>query len=256
VTGKRFIRAVPSRPALERDREADARDAAAEARDALAAELDRQIDELQRSAGADTGLALLVRAANDRKLAAASRARAAAAREAAARDRALARRDREQAAADRLAAEVALTEEGFDDLTGALRRGVGLAALGREVERTQRTGTSLVVAFVDVDGLKAVNDGRGHPAGDELLRGVVESIQSALRPYDVVMRYGGDEFVCSLAGQGLEGAQERFADIATEISRCDGATITVGLVERQPGETRDELIARADQAMIGQRVHH
>ena len=66
-------------------------------------------------------------------------------------------------AADELAAE------GIDDLTGAMLRRVGLGAIQREMDRTQRSGEMLVVAYVDVDGLKAVNDNAGHMAGDALL---------------------------------------------------------------------------------------
>ena len=62
-----------------------------------------------------------------------------------------------------------------DDLTGALRRGEGLDALEREVQRARRAGNDqLVVAFVDVDGLKSVNDREGHEAGDRLLKDVDE----------------------------------------------------------------------------------
>ena len=62
-----------------------------------------------------------------------------------------------------------------------------------------------MVAFIDVDGLKAVNDRRGHADGDELLRGVVQCVKRNLRPYDFIMRFGGDEFVCVLCGQNLSG---------------------------------------------------
>ncbi len=81
-----------------------------------------------------------------------------------------------------------------DDLTGLLRRGAGLALLEREIDRSRRTETRLVVAFVDVDGLKRVNDELGHAAGDRLLSDVAAVLRSRLRSYDLVMRWGGDEF--------------------------------------------------------------
>ena len=90
-------------------------------------------------------------------------------REAAAHDRELAAEDREQAAHDRSVAADELAAEGIDDLTGAMLRRVGLGAIQREMDRTQRSGEGLVVAYVDVDGLKAVNDTAGHMAGDALL---------------------------------------------------------------------------------------
>ena len=226
--------------AVERDRAAAARDVAAGARDGMA----EARDTLAAS-----------RDAADRKLKAAGRQRAEASRQDAARDRALARRDREDAAADRVASAHELACEGLDYLTGALRRRIGLAAMAREVERAERTGDPLVVAFLDVNGLKAINDGRGHLAGDELLRGIVKCIGRALRPYDVVMRFGGDEFVCSLSGQTLDGARARFDQIGEAIAdRHDGATLTVGLVERRAGESVDDLVARSDVAMMAQRA--
>ena len=84
-------------------------------------------------------------------------------REAAARDRERAAEDRRLAARDRAAAAGELALEGADYLTGALRRRVGLAAIQRELDRTRRTGERLVVAFVDVNGLKAINDKQGTP---------------------------------------------------------------------------------------------
>ena len=246
--------------ATRRDRLADARDVAAEARDELAAALDAQLTRLAQAVDEEledrprNGLELLLRAARARKLAAESLAHAAAIRENAARDRAMARMDRIHAAADRRRAAHALASEGVDHLTGALRRRVGLAAIGRDLDRARRTGAALTVAFIDVNGLKTVNDTHGHDAGDALLRCVAECINTALRTYDVFMRFGGDEFVCSLAGQDLAGAQARFSAIAARIALVQPeAGITVGFATSQADDSLDELIARADHAMIARR---
>jgi diguanylate cyclase (GGDEF)-like protein len=240
-----------------RDHDADARDEASSARDALAGALDREIAELEKSATAGTNgidVEILLRAAQERKQSAASRARAAKQRDRAARDRAMARDDRQQAAADRLAAAEELAAEGVDHLTETLRRRVGLAAIQREIDRTARTQEGLVVAFVDVDGLKDVNDSRGHAAGDDLLRDVARCIKTGLRPYDVVLRYGGDELVCSLAGDDLAGISDRFIEISARIGECqEGASITVGFAERRHEEPLDDLIVRADHAMLAAR---
>jgi diguanylate cyclase (GGDEF)-like protein len=247
---------VRDETAAGRDRLAAERDEAAHARDELSATLDAEIERLERHGGSENGrppigVDVLLRAADDRNRAAASRARAAAQRDAAARDRELAAQDRRRAALDRRAAAEELALEGVDHLTGVLRRRVGLDAIQREMDRTQRRGERLVIAFVDVDGLKRLNDTNGHQAGDELLRVVARSISQHLRSYDVIARYGGDEFVCSLAGQDAPGARERFGEIRARLTAAaNGATISVGLAERRDDESLDELIRRADAAMI------
>jgi diguanylate cyclase (GGDEF)-like protein len=245
--------------AARRDRDAEARDAAAAARDQLATTLDAEIERLEKVGaeegnGAVVGLEILLRASRDRKRAAASRGRAAVSRGEAARDRDLARQDRLEAAVDRRAAAEELAAEGLDHLTGTLRRRVGLVAIQREIDRTRRTHEPLVVTFVDVDGLKVVNDTHGHDAGDDLLVGVARCIKAGLRRYDVIMRFGGDEFVCSLSGQDLVGVERRFDQIASQIAKTQrGATITVGFAEGQDQETLDEVIVRADRQMISAR---
>jgi len=238
--------------AARRDRAAAERDEAAAARDELAAKLDAEVERLEKMPG-HPGMSVLLRAVDDRKRAAASRARAAAQREAARLDREQAARDREEAARDRALAAAELALEGFDHLTGALRRRVGLAAIQREVDRTRRTGENLVVGFVDVDGLKEVNDAAGHAAGDHLLREIVRAIRRDLRSYDLVARYGGDEFVCALTGD-MDAIRARFRQMAARFAQAtDGASVTIGLAEVQPHETLEELLARADADLIALR---
>lgn len=234
--------------AARRDRVAEDRDAAARARDHLAAEADR------KDAGLENGRPVLRRMLGDHHRAAEARERAAEQRNGAARDRHQAAVDRRHAGTDRAAMSEALAKEGVDDLTETLLRGPGLVAMQRELDRTARSQEPLVVAFVDVDGLKATNDTQGHPAGDDVLRAVARCITQRLRNYDVLTRYGGDEFVCSLTGQDASGVRRRFERIAEDVEEStDGHTITVGLAERAADESLDELIDRADQAMIAAR---
>jgi diguanylate cyclase (GGDEF)-like protein len=128
---------------------------------------------------------------------------------------------------------------------------MGLGTIQRELDRTRRTGERLFLAFVDVDGLKRVNDERGHAAGDELLRAVASSIMRYLRSYDVIVRVGGDEFVCSLSAEDEAAVRSRFDEIAAHLAAgMEGATFTVGFAESRPDDSLDELIARADTAMI------
>jgi diguanylate cyclase (GGDEF)-like protein len=243
--------------AEHRDDDADARDADARTRDALMAAMDGELALRMRfdeAAIRDGVLSLLERAVADRRRVTAVLERSAVAREAAARDRAAARADRVRAAEDRRAAQAALVVEGIDDLTGALRRNGGLGGLRRELERTRRTTESLTVAFIDVDHLKQVNDEHGHIAGDTLLRAVVASVKRVLRPYDLIMRFGGDEFVCVLCGQTPGGLQQRFAQVGVDLARrYAGASMTVGFAQAVAEDSPEKLIARADQAMIAVR---
>ena len=101
----------------------------------------------------------------------------------------------------------------FDDLTGALRRGAGIAAVDREVARARRHKSPLALAFVDIDGLKAANDRRGHAAGDKLIKGLAAALREGLRDQDLLVRYGGDEFVCVLPDTPAEGGRAKLDGI-------------------------------------------
>lgn len=141
-----------------------------------------------------------------------------------------------------------------DELTGALRRGVGLAALQREMDRAKRLpGKGLVVIFVDVDGLKTVNDRDGHAAGDERLRATVAAIVERLRSYDLVIRYGGDEFICVLTDSASAEAERTAALLRDHVEQSTGGTISVGIAELTPGETVGSLVGRADANLYAQR---
>src|SRR4051812_42166716 len=104
----------------------------------------------------------------------------------AARDRAAAALDRKEAALDRRRAAEYLKRTYRDELTGCLQREAGKDQLAHEVERAHRTSESLVVGFIDVVHLKAVNDEQGHAAGDGVLRAVGTALREGLRGYDVV----------------------------------------------------------------------
>jgi diguanylate cyclase (GGDEF)-like protein len=133
----------------------------------------------------------------------------------------------------------------FDELTGVMRRAGGLATLDREIARARRQGMALSVAFVDVDGLKKVNDTLGHAAGDRLLRNVVEVLSGRLRADDAIFRYGGDEFCCVLPNANLEAAV-RIVEDALLAALARGATFSFGVAQLQNGEDRTRLLARAD----------
>jgi diguanylate cyclase (GGDEF)-like protein len=268
--------------AADRDQVAVARDQSAHVRD-LAASTRDQAAELRarEQAARDAALpadhhsvrtaAAILHAARNRKAAAARQAsvlerrvRSAADREHAARDREQAARDREHAARDRdqgardrdqaekdrreLMEQLAIAET--DELTGTRARAAGLLDLDHEIDRARRATSRLAVAYVDVVALKACNDTFGHAAGDALLQCAVGAIRLQLRSYDLIIRLGGDEFLCVMSGATIEDAQDRFtaveAALADDPEPCE---IKVGIAELAPQDTAAELIQRADVAL-------
>jgi diguanylate cyclase (GGDEF)-like protein len=225
----------------DRDRAAELRDRGAEGRDALA-----RLHDLQDDADASRE-DILLRAERDRARAAADRAKAADDRARAADDREEAARERAEALRDRTESADNLKLATTDELTGALTRKFGLEEVSRELERAHRTGATFVLAFADVDGLKAVNDSQGHLAGDALLRLLGETLRANVRPYDVIVRYGGDELLCAMPNLGAREARARFQKIAAALAAVDAEhSITFGLAEAEPADSLQELIARAD----------
>ena len=184
------------------------------------------------------------------------RAQAAADRVRAAEDRARAGSDRAKAARERARLESELQAAHLDELTGAYRREMGRLAITNEIDRVRRSGGPFVVAFVDVDRLKTVNDRDGHAAGDRVLQSVVRAMRARLRSFDPIIRYGGDEFVCGLGGTDLAEAERRFDLIGVAIEADAGVGISVGLAELEPGDTADRLTERADAAMLTVKATH
>ena len=138
-----------------------------------------------------------------------------------------------------------------DELTGARTRMFGLEEVSRELERAHRTGATLVLAFVDVDGLKEVNDSEGHLAGDALLQLVGETVRANVRPYDVIVRYGGDEFVCAMPNISAAEARTRFERIAAALAAVQSRhSVTFGIAAADPQESLKELLARADADLL------
>jgi diguanylate cyclase (GGDEF)-like protein len=243
--------------ALTRDRAAAARDIEDDGRDAEIASL----ISFSGSQPAADGGQIILHAAGDREQAASHRARSAARRadargdrDRAASDRLLAADDRVLAAEDRAHAATERDADEVDMVTGATRRGPGLAELQREIHRANRGNGQLIVAYVDVDDLKATNDSKGRHAGDLILKHIVNVLQTNLRSYASVVRLSGDEFACAISDTTIENVRQRFDEITAELSLTpDDGSISVGFAELVRGDSPMDLIDRADRRLIASR---
>lgn len=144
-----------------------------------------------------------------------------------------------------------------DQLTGSLnRRGLD-DVFERETARADRRGTPLCVALLDLDDFKRLNDTHGHQAGDGALRHLVKIVKEELRSMDVIARFGGEEFVILLPETSLEAASQTMTRLQRELTKHfflhqnDKLLITfsAGVALRQPDESQEALIGRADKAM-------
>lgn len=148
-----------------------------------------------------------------------------------------------------------LRRASHDALTGAHTRRSGMEMLDLYFSLARRQDAALTVLFIDIDNFKSVNDGFGHEAGDQLLRGVAERLHRVLRKADVVVRWGGEEFVILLPNTNREGSRKVIARMLTEWlgTRPDGKPVTasIGAAERMADDAEDwpDLVDKADHRM-------
>lgn len=137
-----------------------------------------------------------------------------------------------------------------DVLTGAVSRAFfeERARLGIEVARQRRQ--PVVLAMIDLNGLKQINDRHGHAAGDAALRRLAQACQRSLQAGEVLGRLSGDEFAILLPDTGLARARDRIAKIEADLAEGpERVGASFGLAELAQGESYEQLLNRADQAM-------
>lgn len=146
-----------------------------------------------------------------------------------------------------------------DLLTSLWNRGVIVELLSREIHRSRRENNCTAVMLCDIDHFKLVNDQHGHSAGDDVLREVSRRLQHSVRSYDMVGRYGGEEFLVILNKCDAAGAAARAENLRTVISakpfRTRAASLSVSisigvaLSTDFASQDVDEIIQEADRAL-------
>jgi diguanylate cyclase (GGDEF)-like protein len=145
-----------------------------------------------------------------------------------------------------------------DGLTGCLNHAALHETLRREMQRSRRTGRRLSIVLVDLDHFKQVNELHGHLVGDEVLRRVGRALREAVRPYDFVARYGGDEF----AIVAVDAHEDRAAEIGERsiarlragieelLGDSTGTHATAGVAQWKGDASPADLVREADRALL------
>ena len=146
----------------------------------------------------------------------------------------------------------------IDSLTGCYNRGYGLELLDRQIKLSHRSKSPLLLAFLDIDGFKAINDNFGHDEGDKVLKEVAELFKSTLREVDIICRTGGDEFLLIFPDNSLKDASlirerlnKNLIKLNQTLKKSYKIELSIGLSEYNPDNplTMDELIRIADKKM-------
>ena len=146
-----------------------------------------------------------------------------------------------------------------DPLTGLPNARSLFHHLARELARAERLGSEVALLVMDLDAFKEINDGHGHPVGDWALREVGRVVRGAIRPYDMCVRYAGDEFVVVLSGCGRDEAESKRLELQGAVGRILlrvepdrelPLSISAGTaVFPHDGDNSEALLAQADLRM-------
>jgi diguanylate cyclase (GGDEF)-like protein/putative nucleotidyltransferase with HDIG domain len=146
-----------------------------------------------------------------------------------------------------------------DPLTGLPNTRFMFMHLTRELARAERLKAEVALLVMDLDNFKEINDNHGHHVGDRALREVATVLRSGIRPYDICVRYAGDEFIVVLSGCGAEEAERKRMELQNAVDevlfearpgRRLPLAISVGAaLYPQDGDTYESLLATADSRM-------
>lgn len=152
-----------------------------------------------------------------------------------------------------------LAQSSFDYLTKIMNRRSLEEGVVKELERARRKEGKIGLVLMDIDDFKKVNDSFGHQVGDMVLKEVAERIRSAVRDYDYVGRYGGEEFMVIMVDCDLEDAKRRAEDLRSVISSNSfngsdfsiALSVSVGVSVSKPQDFKDhsDIVKRVDKAL-------
>lgn len=144
-----------------------------------------------------------------------------------------------------------------DFLTGITNRRFAIKKMNEELSRINRGGDGFSLLMIDIDNFKSINDSYGHACGDYVLKNLINLIKPVLREYDMIARWGGEEFLIMLPMTEINDAKT----VAEKVVSCVGAqifnykgisfnvTVTAGVAQYQVDDDLDSIIKRADEAM-------
>jgi diguanylate cyclase (GGDEF)-like protein len=131
--------------------------------------------------------------------------------------------------------------------------------LARELARAERLKTEVALLVMDLDNFKDINDNHGHHVGDRVLRELAPLLRNAIRPYDICVRYAGDEFIVVLSGCGQDEAERKRQELQRTVDDAvfearPGRRIPLGVsvgaaIYPHDGDTYEALLATADSRM-------
>jgi diguanylate cyclase len=145
----------------------------------------------------------------------------------------------------------------IDPLTGLPNRAAWSERLAHEVAQWQTHGNPLLIAMLDLDHFKRINDGYGHLAGDKVLKIIAAQLTKHLRPDDFVARFGGEEFVLLIPNTPLPAGLQLLEKLRAAIEACpfhfkgEPVTLTasIGVAPFALGERSEQVLKRADEAL-------
>ena len=146
-----------------------------------------------------------------------------------------------------------------DPLTGLPNTRYMFMHLTRELARAERLGSEVSILVIDLNDFKDINDTYGHQTGDRALREIAHVLRTTIRPYDICVRYAGDEFIVVLAGCGQDEAENKrlelvqaVEDLVFEARAGQPIALSIsagGAVFPHDGDTYEALVAKADSRM-------